>query len=230
MSPNYSQKKVVFWFSVFYYSVALMAFFLGFVLAKRQLWVSIASIILVVVFYFVVKYAVDQFYNYFQGLKGEFKVNAILSQMWSGGYRYVYDIALTKNGNIDHVVVGPTGVWVIETKHVDGEIELVDGKLTKNKWPFSKDPLSQTYAEAQAVQSMLMQNGFNVTVEPVLVFSGEFAKVRFGNKKVKGVSVIGFTWLQGLIANKNIKQVLTTKQIDQIYSVLKGEKQRQIDA
>lgn len=199
-----------------------MAFFLGFQLAKRQLWISIASIILVGAFYFVIKHAVDQFYNHFQGLKGEFKVNAILSQMWGLGYRYVYDLNLTKNGNIDHVVVGPTGVWVIETKHVDGEIELIDGKLTKNKWPFSGDPLSQTYAEAQAVQGILVQNGFNLKVEPVLVFSEEFAKVRFGHKKVSGVSVIGFTWLQGLIANKNIKPVLTTEEVNRILETLKS--------
>lgn len=34
--------------------------------------------------------------------------------------------------NIDHIVIGPTGVWVVETKNYGGKVRVRDGELRVN--------------------------------------------------------------------------------------------------
>ena len=81
--------------------------------------------------------------------------------------------------NIDHVVVGPTGVFSIETKYwkkpagpdhrifYDGKKILVDGHAPDN------DPLIEAIAGAKSVQAILeIRTGKRFDVKPIVVFLG----------------------------------------------------------
>jgi hypothetical protein len=53
------------------------------------------------------------------GLRGEREVAAVLGDLGRLGYIVRHDIQCEKDGrrwNIDHLVIGPTGVYVVETK------------------------------------------------------------------------------------------------------------------
>ena len=65
-----------------------------------------------------------QYQNYEKGIIGERKVTKILSASLSNEYSVFNDVNLEsmKSGNIDHIVVGPTGIFVIETKNYRGKI------------------------------------------------------------------------------------------------------------
>jgi hypothetical protein len=65
-----------------------------------------------------------QYQNYEKGMTGERKVTKILSASLSNEYSMFNDVNLEsmKGGNIDHIVVGPTGIFVIETKNYKGKI------------------------------------------------------------------------------------------------------------
>jgi len=69
-------------------------------------------------FYFFRKYS-----GYKQGYEGENKVSKILSSTLSNEYYLINDVVFSDGyGNVDHVVLGPNGVFVIETKNYGGKI------------------------------------------------------------------------------------------------------------
>ncbi|MCW4016910.1 MAG: NERD domain-containing protein [Candidatus Bathyarchaeota archaeon] len=55
------------------------------------------------------------------GAKGEERVAKCLKSL-KGRYNVIHDVELGKRGDVDHVVVGPNGVFVIETKNNNGAI------------------------------------------------------------------------------------------------------------
>jgi len=63
--------------------------------------------------------------NISKGATGEASVALVLSNL-SDEYKVINDLA-TPFGNLDHVVVGPTGVYILETKNWRGIVSS-DGK------------------------------------------------------------------------------------------------------
>lgn len=117
------------------------------------------------------------------GLVGEQILGKFLEeQLMPHKYQVIHDL-VCKDGertfNIDHVVVGPTGVFSIETKYwkkpagpdhriyYDGRRILVDGHAP------DKDPLIEAVAGARSVQAILeIRTGKRFDVKPVVVFLG----------------------------------------------------------
>jgi len=72
------------------------------------------------------------FEPWFVGASGESQVRQALRELEQLGYSVIDDVD-KGHGNVDHVVVGPTGVFAIETKNRGGRIVAgPDGLL--NKW------------------------------------------------------------------------------------------------
>lgn len=65
------------------------------------------------------------------GGAGERGKAALLTPLEREGFRVLHDRRIPQSGaNIDHIVVGPTGVWVVETKSYAGEVRVRGGRLT----------------------------------------------------------------------------------------------------
>jgi len=125
-----------------------------------------------------------------QGIEGERYVGQFLESLRADGYQVLHDIE--EDGyNIDHVLIGPTGVFAIETKTVskpdnrdaeilyDGEKIEVDGHLP------DRDPLKQAEAEAKRVQEIIQQRtGQKVPVRPVVLYPGWFVRRRCRSPKI----------------------------------------------
>lgn len=118
-----------------------------------------------------------QFGNLNRGEKGELLVAEQLEELRADGFRCFHD--LVRNGfNVDHVVVGPPGVFVIETKYRSGSgvIEcrngsgvLVDGR------PEERDPVRQAVGSAREVRELIRKDAsLDVWVKPVVVFVGDW--------------------------------------------------------
>jgi hypothetical protein len=69
--------------------------------------------------------------QWLQGARGEEAVGRVLKKLEVHGYRTLHDLE-TAHGNLDHVVVGPTGVFAIETKHWNGVFYPQRGQLMHN--------------------------------------------------------------------------------------------------
>ena len=70
-------------------------------------------------------------------------------------YFYVVSSMPRPRGDIDHVVVGPTGVFAVETKGYRGTVQVADGVLTVNGFRPDRDPLRQARRAAAVVRRHL---------------------------------------------------------------------------
>lgn len=123
------------------------------------------------------------------GRDGEKAVGQYLERLRENGYTVFHDIVAT-GFNIDHVLIGPAGVFSIETKtfskapgpdvkvRFDGEVLTVDGvKL-------DRDPVAQARGQARWLQNLIEQStGRKFPVRPVILFPGWFVEQKSGTSR-----------------------------------------------
>lgn len=109
--------------------------------------------------------------RFYKGARGEEKVSGILSRLPS---RYhVFNDFLAGNVHVDHVVVGPAGVFSVETKNWRGEVTVEEGHILVDGGLPTRDPLAQARGEAAQVRTRLKELGMDATVTPVLAFASD---------------------------------------------------------
>jgi hypothetical protein len=121
--------------------------------------------------------------NYSLGYEAEMAVGQELNQLMTLGYHVFHDVSGEHSFNIDHVVVGPAGVFAVETKGrpkplKDGKpeyrVELRDERLFFPGWS-EVEPLVQASRNAQWLSKWLSSaTGESVQVHPVLALPGWF--------------------------------------------------------
>ncbi len=115
------------------------------------------------------------------GAVGEERVGLILQGL-PEEFHVINDLPLGK-GNLDHVVIGPTGVYVIETKNWRGIVR-ADGKgeLTWNggtlKTPYASDAVGRAMEVRERVQALAPEVG--AYFQAVVVFTSAWVGVKFG--------------------------------------------------
>lgn len=126
-----------------------------------------------------------------RGARGEEAIATLLRTL-PDDYSVFHDLEKIA-GDIDHIVVGPTGLFVIETKahggkvHAEGNQVLLKGRLPE------KDFIAQSWRNAYWVRDVLKNTAeINIKVKPILVFTNAFVTVR---DPVKGVRVINKKFL-----------------------------------
>lgn len=107
--------------------------------------------------------------SFFRGARGEERVAYILSGL-SDEYHVFHDF-VAGGEHVDHVVVGPTGVFSVETKSWRGSVSVSEGHVLVNGTLPSRDPVQQSIREADRVRVHLKRIGFDVTVVPVVCFA-----------------------------------------------------------
>jgi membrane protein implicated in regulation of membrane protease activity len=130
------------------------------------------------------------------GLRGEQAVAEALNtgSLAAAGYMGFHDIPGDGDWNIDHVVVGPGGVFVIETKSrsrrkakikQEEHVVTFDGQTLRFPWCQDQKAARQAARNAEWLQKFL--NGYapgNLTVQPIVVVPGWWAEA-LGNYPVK---------------------------------------------
>ena len=113
-----------------------------------------------------------------QGIEGERAVGQFLERLREKGYQVFHDL-VTTDFNVDHIIIGPAGVFTVETKtwskpmrgeariHFDGEKLLFGGREP------DRDPVIQARAQTGWLREMLKEStGRAFDVRPVVVFPG----------------------------------------------------------
>ncbi|MCC7359000.1 MAG: NERD domain-containing protein [Anaerolineales bacterium] len=116
------------------------------------------------------------------GLEGEKVVGQALEDLRADGRRVYHDL-VGKNFNVDHVIVSPKGVFVIETKtyskpargetkvKFDGERILVNGVEP------DRNPITQVRAEVNWVRKLLLESiGREFPMRGVVVLPGWYVE------------------------------------------------------
>lgn len=109
--------------------------------------------------------------RFFKGARGEERVSGILKSL-PGAY-HVFNDFLACGKHVDHVVVGPAGVFAVETKYWRGSVTVEDGHILLDGQLPDRDPLAQARKEAQLVKSALAAAGWSGAVTPVLAFASD---------------------------------------------------------
>jgi hypothetical protein len=94
--------------------------------------------------------------RWLRGAEGEKAVGAICAELEADGWHAIHDVSLG-HGNVDHILIGPGGIFSIETKSHRGHINVdrIDQRMLK-----------QAYAEKK-----LLERITGLDVQPLLVFS-----------------------------------------------------------
>jgi len=116
---------------------------------------------------------------FFKGAAGEEIVARELARL-PAGYHVFHSldagggVLMWRGGDIDHVVVGPTGVFAIETKNWCGQVTLVDGQILVDGAASHRQPLSQARQAVSKLQVRFGRDGiYHAAVVPVVVFAGD---------------------------------------------------------
>lgn len=96
--------------------------------------ITLVFLIIFFVGFHLLRSTISKYRIWSQGASGEELVAEKLSHL-PPSYRVFNDVTLPGYGaNLDHVVVGPTGVFVIETKSHKGYISYERGEWLQRKW------------------------------------------------------------------------------------------------
>lgn len=122
--------------------------------------------------------------SFIKGAEGEEQVARLLSFL-PASYSIFNDFQLDGSGPaFDHIIVGPTGVFVVETKNWNGEISFQNGQVLCNGKTPSRPPIKQVKEAAAALLDHLSEVQCpEVPVQPVLCF--------VNNQLAEGVANIG---------------------------------------
>jgi membrane protein implicated in regulation of membrane protease activity len=142
--------------------------------------------------------------SYARGQKGEASVTEVLQGL-PEGYFLVNDLLLPGgSGNVDHVLVGPSGVVVLESKRYWGRIRCRGSRWFANGRPI-KSPALQAIKAAVAVRRFLegaAAEGAGADpgwVSAVVVFTHPCCRLRL-DRADPAVTVIRLSQLRGLVA------------------------------
>lgn len=143
----------------------------------QPVFITIIAVALTVFAAWRVRRAFSEVQQWKLGLKGERYVGQYLQAMlMPRGYTVTHDICIDQF-NVDHVVIGPAGVFSIEVKtrskrrgpksrvKYDGQRLFVDGFAP------DRDPVAQARDGAKRIRQILQRNsGKDVAVRPVVLF------------------------------------------------------------
>ncbi len=138
--------------------------------------------------------------SFLKGAEGEETVARILSFL-PANHTIFNDLQLDPGGPaFDHIVVSPSGIFVIETKNWQGGITFQNGQVLCNGHAPSRPPLKQVKEEAAALLDHLAAAGCPVApVYPVICFVGNRPQDSLAN--VGGVRICTETDLHALFEN-----------------------------
>jgi hypothetical protein len=148
---------------------------------KPIFWTSAAVLAWVFVVYRMWKIR-KQMRDLKQGRDGEKAVGQYLESLREQGASVYHDIP-AKGFNVDHVVIAPQGVFVVETKTISkpargkAEARVENQEILLNGVKMDRNPIRQAIAEAQWMKGILREStGKDFPVRPVVVLPGWFVE------------------------------------------------------
>ncbi|MFZ0826696.1 MAG: nuclease-related domain-containing protein [Verrucomicrobiia bacterium] len=159
--------------------------------------------------------------NYLRGATGEILVGELLTKL-PDGYCVINDLA-TPNGNLDHVVVGPTGVFVLDTKAWRGVVA-TDGKgeLLLNGKPMDKPYVRQFVGRMMGVRDkvLTLAPGMEVRHNAVFVFTAAWVEAKWGTTGY--LNCVADDQLYNYITEKDFGKKLNAEEVREIAQAFLG--------
>lgn len=162
-------------------------------------------------------YKKDNYQTWGKGAGAELIVEHELDKL-PAEYKAISDFN-TGHGNIDHIVIGPKGIFTIETKASTGYIQYDNNSLKINGTIPQKDYLSQTHAEVIYLNKLLLSKfNQNFPITGILEFPHGKVDTNTIHGKIDGIWVGGNNFHQYALNKSSYN--LSPQEIDDIYKYL----------
>src|SRR5688572_25639270 len=129
-----------------------------------------------------------------RGAHGERRTARLLERLTRDGYVVFHDLPVPGNtsANVDHLVIGPTGVFIIDSKQWTGSVHQgADGLVWHNHYPLDRT-LETVRWEAETLGRLL-----GTRIYPLLCVHG--AHVHGGGLHAQGVAIVPAHLLRGAL-------------------------------
>lgn len=140
--------------------------------------------------------------NWSQGAEGERQVAAALEPLAQFGWLAAHDVHWPgrPQANIDHIAVGPGGVFVIDAKNWNGAVTVAGGTLRQNG--YSREREIEGAAQAAAAVTALLAPQHRASVRAVICLAGQEQDPM---TVTSGVTVIGRHQLAAWLATSPVR-------------------------
>jgi hypothetical protein len=131
-----------------------------------------------------------------RGAAGERRTARLLDPLERQGWAVLHDLAVPgSRANLDHLVIGPGGVFVIDSKQYRGRLRLdPTGRLWHGRYPLAPT-LRTVDFEADRAAQVLVEPG--VVVMPIVAVHG--AQVPWGKVVTNGVPIVAAQRLPSML-------------------------------
>jgi hypothetical protein len=121
-----------------------------------------------------------------QGAAGEQRTARLLAELEQQGWVVLHDLAIPgSQANLDHLVIGPSGVFVIDSKHYRGRLQRdPSGRLWHGRYPLAPTLQAVSFEADRAAQVLADPQ----VVVPIVAVHG--AHVPWGKVVIQGVPVV----------------------------------------
>ena len=180
-----------------------------------------ATLIIISIFaYFRIMESVRKLRNCDIGLLGERHVAEILDDLREHGYRIINDLTCGRM-NIDHILIGPAGVFTIETKMARktiGTMNIISHAknvvFTNGKSNYGNKAVWQATQEASYLKEIIGTPDQCPKIRPIVVYPGWFVKDRCEGE----VWVLNDKYLVQKI--RSLPSILSAEEVSTIYKKL----------
>jgi hypothetical protein len=131
-----------------------------------------------------------------RGATGERRTARLLAPLERQGWAVLHDLALPGSwAKLDHLVIGPGGVFVIDSKQFRGRLQLgPSGRLWHGRYPLAPVLSAVSFEADQAAQVL---TDLDVVVVPIVAVHG--AQVPWGKVVTQGVPVLSARRLPSML-------------------------------
>jgi hypothetical protein len=139
-----------------------------------------------------------------QGADGERATARALRPLTANAWTVLHDIQTTR-GNLDHLLIGPAGAFLLESKNLNGTVTVHQGLLSVRWKEDPDDGYEQAHVAARVrgaaaeLADRLRSAGQPVWIQPIVVLWATFQQ--------RSILSDGVAWIQG----KNLAAVLTNR-------------------
>ena len=154
--------------------------------------------------------------RFFKGARGEERVSGILETLPDGYHVFNDFVACGKH--VDHVVVGPGGVFAVETKFWRGKVTVEEGRILLDGQLPDRSPVMQASREAVLVRNALSAAEWKGDVTPVLTFASDTFATHRAN--IKGTIVMNASELRESFASDRV--VIPPAELQRLVSLMEN--------
>ncbi len=155
-----------------------------------------SELALLITMFVISRYVLPLLERHDRGATGEEQVGSLLEQLAGCGWRVIHDVTLG-HGNVDHILIGPAGLFTVETKSHPGPVRV--GRLHGRM-------ISQAHAQRRALEQVT-----GMRVEPLIVFSRAWVDRPLTRRK--GVRVVPARMLIGYLSRQ--RATLSAEEVEE---------------